>query len=98
MQRRPGPCAALLLFALLGLPAVHAAPPPAVAQAEIEALLARLVERGQVASAEHFIARAASRSSTSGESYRVKCGNRPPLESAAWLQAELQALRGARDE
>lgn len=67
------------------------------AQAHLRRKLAYLAERGQVASAAHFIQRAASRSSTSGQVCQVQCGKHPPVAGAAWLQAELQALRSARD-
>lgn len=126
MRMRSGLWVAILFFVLPALPAAHAAPPPAAAQAEIEALLGRLAasgcqflrngswhtsaeaqvhlrrkldylaERGQVASAEHFIERAASRSSASGQVYQVKCGNAPSMASAVWLRGELQTLRAVR--
>ena len=120
--------ASTALLGLLWAPLLSAAPLPAAAQAEIEALLGRLAasgcqfqrnggwhaageaqahlrrklaylaERGQVENAEHFIERAASRSSTSGQAYQVKCGKHPPVASAAWLRGELQALRAVRSE
>lgn len=52
-----------------------------------------LEDRGLVESAEHFIERAASTSSTSGRAYLVRCGNGAPVQSGTWLTAELQAMR-----
>lgn len=66
------------------------------AQAHLRRKLDYLANKGLVASAEQFIERAASRSSTSGSPYQVRCGDRPPVASAAWLHAELQGLRAAR--
>lgn len=49
-----------------------------------------------IRSAEQFIALSASTSSSSGKPYLVRCGlNSTPQESAAWLNAELKALRAA---
>lgn len=66
------------------------------AQIHLRRKLDYLANKGLVANAEQFIERAASRSSTSGAPYRVRCGERPPMASAAWLHAELQGLRAAR--
>lgn len=52
-----------------------------------------LVKRDLVASGEDFIARAASESSLTGKPYQVRCGEAPPLASAAWLKAELARYR-----
>jgi len=52
-----------------------------------------LVEAGQIATAEDFIARGASQSSASGKPYLVRCGNRASVSSAAWLTDELQRFR-----
>lgn len=116
------------LLAILLAAVLQAAPLPAPARAEIDALLTRLaasgcefrrngtwhtadaarqhlrrkldylVDNGLVTSAEQFIERAASRSSVSGAPYEVRCGDRPPQASAAWLQGELRALRAVRTE
>jgi hypothetical protein len=48
-----------------------------------------------VKTAEQFIERGASTSSMSGKPYLVRCAGKPPVESAQWLKAELQAVRGA---
>lgn len=66
------------------------------ARAHLRRKLDHLVDKGLVANAEQFIERAASRSSTSGSPYRVRCGDRPPMASAAWLHAELRVLRATR--
>ena len=52
-----------------------------------------LVERNLAPTAEAFIARAASESSTSGKPYLVKCSGKPEVESAAWFGAELTKFR-----
>jgi hypothetical protein len=54
-----------------------------------------LRERDKVATAEQFIALAGTRSSMSGRAYSVRCPGRPVVDSAAWLQGRLRALRGA---
>lgn len=52
-----------------------------------------LLGKNRIASAEDFIAEAASRSSMSGQAYLVKCGNAAPVESAGWFRAELDKYR-----
>ena len=54
-----------------------------------------LEERGAVQTTEQFIGLAAAGSSVSGKPYLVKCGTAVPLESKAWLSAELKALRSS---
>lgn len=54
-----------------------------------------LLKRGLVPSAEAFIQRAATESSVSGKPYLVKCGQAPPVPSAAWLREELAKFRAA---
>ena len=72
----------------------HAA---AEARGHVERKYRYLLDRRQVGSAEDFITLAASKSSISGESYRVRCGDAPPVPSAEWLGTELVRLRaGAR--
>ncbi|HJV61022.1 MAG TPA: DUF5329 domain-containing protein [Albitalea sp.] len=115
--------AAFILFLFAAAAPCSAAPLPAAARAEIEALLERLggsacqfnrngtwygaaqakdhlvsklnylVDREMIATAEQFIELAASRSSMSGTDYLVQCRNGPSIPSAAWLTAELHALR-----
>ena len=55
-----------------------------------------IVKRETLPSAEAFIDAAATKSSLSGESYAVKCGDAPPQPSAAWLKARLQEERQHR--
>lgn len=50
---------------------------------------------GAIGSAEKFIELAASRSSTTGRAYFVKCGGEAQVESAQWLLKQLSAVRGS---
>ena len=52
-----------------------------------------LERKDLVHSSEQFIALGASESSMSGKPYLVRCGSAAPVQSKAWLTAELQALR-----
>ena len=54
-----------------------------------------LLNKGLVTTAEDFIARAASESSMSGRPYQVRCGTAAPVESGAWLKAELVRYRAS---
>lgn len=115
----------VLLF-LLAPVVCGAAPLPAPARAEVDALLNRLQASGcdfnrngswyagaeakvhllkklddlegkdMVSTSEQFIERGASTSSMSGKPYLVRCAGKAPVESAAWLKAELQQVRAAR--
>lgn len=58
--------------------------------------VAYLLKRDLIASAEDFIARAATESSISGTPYQVRCGADAPVASAAWLKAELAKYRSTR--
>lgn len=53
---------------------------------------------GRTGTAEDFIEQAGTRSSVSGEPYRVQCGDAKPRASAAWLEQLLRAVRQAQDE
>ena len=55
-----------------------------------------LEERGQIATAEDFIAKAATKSSMSGKPYTVRCGSEPAVTSSEWLTAELRQFRQGR--
>lgn len=55
-----------------------------------------LVQKHLASTTEQFIDAAASKSSMSGKSYQVKCGNEPAQESAVWLQAALKELRNKK--
>lgn len=54
-----------------------------------------LQKKKLVASAEDFIARAATESSVSGKPYLVKCGAAAAVPSATWFRAELEKYRHA---
>jgi hypothetical protein len=65
---------------------------PAVeARVHLERKYAALKDR--IRTAEDFISLAASRSSVSGEPYRVRCDPGGEQETSAWLSAELQRFR-----
>ena len=55
-----------------------------------------LEERGEITSAEDFIAKAATKSSMSGKPYTVRCQSEPAVDSAEWLMAELRRFRQGR--
>lgn len=57
--------------------------------------LAYFEDKGTVQTTEQFIDLAASKSSSSGKAYLVKCGNEPAAESQQWLTRQLPAIRGA---
>ncbi|WP_426338536.1 DUF5329 domain-containing protein [Pseudoduganella sp. S-14] len=52
-----------------------------------------LEKKDLIRNAEQFIELGASTSSSSGKPYTVKCGAAAPVESKAWLSAELKAIR-----
>ncbi len=52
-----------------------------------------LEKKDMVRSTEQFIDLGAASSSSSGKPYMVKCGAAAPVESKAWLTAELKAIR-----
>lgn len=52
-----------------------------------------LLDEQRIASVQDFITLAGSGSSQSGEPYRVRCGTAAPVNSAAWLNTRLAALR-----
>jgi hypothetical protein len=58
-------------------------------------LLRKLEYKDAVQSTEQFIALAASKSSSSGKPYSVKCGGAAPIVSQTWLNRELEALRAS---
>jgi Family of unknown function (DUF5329) len=69
--------------------------PAAEAKAHLLGKLKYLEDRGAVQSAEQFIERAASSSSTSGQPYLVKCGSAAPVQSGTWLRSQLEVLRAS---
>jgi len=54
-----------------------------------------LAGRDRITTTESFIEGAASRSSTSGRPYRVRCGGTAEVDSALWFLAELSRHRSA---
>ena len=54
-----------------------------------------LLKKGMLDSTEDFIAKAATKSSTSGETYQVRGSGGPAEPSADWLRKELTRLRAA---
>jgi hypothetical protein len=48
----------------------------------------------EIASAEDFIDRAATRSILSGKPYEIACPGQPVVRAADWLRARLRELRG----
>ena len=65
------------------------------AKAHLLKKLDYLEGKDMVKTAEQFIERGASTSSTSGKPYLVRCAGKASVESAQWLKAELQQLRAA---
>jgi len=65
----------------------------AKARAHLERKYRAMHARGLVSTTEEFIERGATRSSISGEAYRVRCKGGRELESAVWFGQELQRLR-----
>lgn len=55
-----------------------------------------LRRRDPAGSAESFIERAASRSSTSGRAYHVRCPGKAVEPASTWFQRQLRDLRAAR--
>ena len=52
-----------------------------------------LTREGLILSSEDFIKGAATESSISGRTYRVRCGSDPAVNSAVWFRAELEKYR-----
>jgi Family of unknown function (DUF5329) len=69
--------------------------PPAEAKSHLLLKLKYLEDRGAVQSAEQFIERAASTSSTTGQPYLVQCGSGAPVQSGTWLLSQLQGMRAS---
>lgn len=65
----------------------------AEAKTHLQRKLEYLEKKEMVRNAEQFIELGASASSSSGKAYLVRCGASAPLESKAWLGAELKAMR-----
>jgi len=67
--------------------------PATEAKSHLLRKLMYLEVRGMVQSAEQFIERAASSSSTTGQPYLVQCGSGAPVQSGLWLRSQLQGVR-----
>ncbi|QNH13010.1 hypothetical protein HEP75_02457 [Xanthomonas sp. SI] len=67
--------------------------PAADAKAHLQRKYDYLRKRDLAASAEQFIERGASRSSSSGKAYRVACPGQPEQDAATWFAQQLAALR-----
>ena len=65
----------------------------AEARAHLQRKYDYLLKKDKVDTAEQFIERAASRSSMSGQPYRIACPGQPEQSAASWFGARLQALR-----
>jgi len=52
--------------------------------------------KGTIQNTEQFIEMAASRSSSSGKPYQVKCGNDAAVDSQVWLARMLTGIRAAK--
>lgn len=63
------------------------------AKAHLLRKLAYLERHDAVQTTEQFIDLAATKSSSSGKPYHVRCGKAAPLESRDWLTAELATVR-----
>lgn len=66
------------------------------ARAHLQRKYDYLAKRGLISSAEDFIDRAATRSSVSGNRYRVRCGAQDAVDGAAWLNDALARQRAVR--
>ena len=69
--------------------------PASEAKSHLLRKLKYLEDRGMVQSAEQFIERAASSSSTTGRPYLVKCGSGAPVQSGTWLRSQLDVMRSS---
>ena len=65
------------------------------AQAHLQRKYDWLRKRGLAGTPELFIERAATRSSASGQAYRVRCPGQPETSSAEWFGDRLRRLREA---
>lgn len=66
------------------------------AKTHLQRKLDYLNRKGALKNTEQFIELAASKSSSSGKAYLVKCANEPPSKSQDWLSKTLNQLRQAK--
>jgi len=63
------------------------------ARAHLQSKYDYLVKKNLATTTEDFIERGATKSSTSGQKYLIKCAGAAVVPSAAWLTDELKKLR-----
>ena len=63
------------------------------AQAHLRDKYELLAKGDRISTAEDFIEQAATKSSLSGQAYKVRCGGGEPVTTTQWLRAALAALR-----
>jgi hypothetical protein len=63
------------------------------AQAHVRSKYSFLLRRDLIATTEDFIERAATRSSLSGEPYRIRCAGSEEIAADRWLRDELARFR-----
>ncbi|MCL2457409.1 MAG: DUF5329 domain-containing protein [Desulfobulbus sp.] len=66
------------------------------AVSHIEAKYNYLIRKEMLSSADDFIDKAATKSSMSGKSYLVQCGNEEPTPSGEWFRTELVRYRSGK--
>jgi Family of unknown function (DUF5329) len=66
------------------------------ARAHMQLKYEYLLLRRLVGTTEDFISLAATKSSTSGDPYLVKCGTQEQVPSAAWMAAQLHDVRAMK--
>jgi len=69
---------------------------PRTARRHLQRKYDYLAKRDLVRRTEDFLELAATRSSVSGEAYRVRCADKQPMMSSAWLAEELTRYRSGR--
>lgn len=63
------------------------------ARDHLQMKLEYLVEKGLITDSEEFIEGAGTKSSISGQPYKVRCPNQTEQPSAVWLGSELRKIR-----
>ena len=66
------------------------------AVSHIDAKYNYLIKKEMLSSTEDFIDKAATKSSMSGKSYLVQCGNEAPAPSSLWFMEELARYRSGK--
>lgn len=69
---------------------------PEEARLHLEKKYKYLLKKSQIGSTEDFIAKAATKSSASGDAYEVKCSGQAVLPSARFMADELKHYRSNR--